>query len=84
MNRIATSFRVTAFALAAVIASTLFSTLVGSMPPDFAGAPNEARNDRADRRIEVAIVPSRIEVVGVRDPLPAAVADGVQVREPRT
>jgi hypothetical protein len=68
-----TNVRVMAFALAAVIASALFATIVTSMPPDF-GGPNDARNASGER-IEVVIVPSRIEVVGEREALTAADGD---------
>jgi hypothetical protein len=53
------------------------------MPPEFDGRPNDARNGAdAAGRTEVAIVPSRIEVVGVRGDF--AAADDVRAARPRT
>lgn len=65
MDTTRTSIRVTAMTLAAVIVVSLFSTIVGHMPPDFAGAPSEA-HAAPDARTAVAIVPARIEVIGLR------------------
>lgn len=76
-------FRLMAFALSAAISTTLFAAIVGSMPPEFDGHPNDARNDpNAAGRTEVAIVPSRIEVVGVRGDF--ATATDFHVSRPRT
>lgn len=73
MSRTSTNIRVMALGVAAVIVATLFSTIVSNMPPDFSGVPNEARNGVRDRAaVEVAIVPSRIEVVGVRSAVTAS------------
>ncbi|MCL4760898.1 MAG: hypothetical protein KJ018_03760 [Burkholderiales bacterium] len=63
MKNTDTTVRVAAIGVAAVIATTLFSAIVASMPPEFGEA---FASSRAAAPIEVAIVPSRIEVVGVR------------------
>lgn len=64
MHRTRMPARIAALALAVAIVASLFSTIVGHMPPDFAGSPGEARY--ATGATPVAIVPSRIEVIGVR------------------
>lgn len=71
--------RFAALATAAVIVATLFTGLVASMPPDFGGRMHEARGTAAP--VEVAIVPSRIEVIGVRG---VDTADEVAGKRPRT
>lgn len=66
-NPIDLRVRALSMALSALVTTGLLATIVGSMPPDFAGTPNDAGNGaRDDGRIEVAIVPARIDVVGFR------------------
>ena len=78
-----TPCRVIALALAAVISTALFATIAGSMPPTFDGSPNDARNGAHPAgRTEVAIVPSRIEVIGSRSEL--AAASDIRAARPRT
>jgi hypothetical protein len=83
MQRSSTPFRILALALAAVISTALFATIAGSMPPDFDGSPNDARNGvHPAGRTEVAIVPSRIEVIGWRSAI--AAADDARAVDPRS
>jgi hypothetical protein len=80
MNRTSTAIRAAAFALSVVIATSLFATIVAVMPPDFSGAHATAR---AAGHTEVAIVPSRIEVIGLRSDVTAE-NDVVRARGPRS
>lgn len=74
-----TPLRFTALATAAVIVVTLFTGLIASMPPDFRGPTHVTRSTAAP--VEVAIVPARIEVVGVRS---VDTADEVTSARPRS
>jgi len=83
MNLTTTRFRALAMALSVAISTALLSAIVGNMPPDFQLTPNDASNGVRDtERTEVAIVPSRIDVVGVRSEVTAATE--VRAARPRS
>ena len=85
MNGIGTIIRAGALGAAGIIATALFATIVAHMPPADTSAPNDARNGAtSDGYTPVAIVPSRIDVIGARVEETAASQPRIDGVAPRT
>jgi hypothetical protein len=74
-----TMLRLTAFAMAGVATVALVATIAAGMPP-LETAIRVARDRAPESRVEVAIVPSRIEVIGVREAPATAQADDADAK----